>query len=167
MTDAATDPGLGNATRRVFLVRLTGVAAALAGGGTALRPPPAGASPQRLQAAIKEVVGSAPLRDGKVKLDLPPLSENGNSVSLTVSVDSPMTMADYVKTIHVFNEKNPQPHVLSASFNPRIGVAQLSTRIRLNDSQKVVAIAETSAGAFWMASADVIVTLAACLEETT
>jgi sulfur-oxidizing protein SoxY len=78
-----------------------------------------------------------------------------------------MTMADHIRSIHVFNEKNPQPHVLSAAFNPRIGVAQLSTRIRLNDSQKVVAIAETSAGDFWMASAEVIVTLAACLEETT
>lgn len=165
--DAMADLSTGGATRRVFLVRLTGMAAALAGGGTLLRPSPVGATQQRLRDAIKEVVGAAPLREGKVALDLPPLSENGNSVSLTVSVDSPMTMADYVRTIHVFNEKNPQPHVLSASFNPRIGVAQLSTRIRLNDSQKVVAIAETSAGDFWMASAEVIVTLAACLEEAT
>ncbi|HJQ57372.1 MAG TPA: SoxY-related AACIE arm protein [Vineibacter sp.] len=154
-------------TRRVFLVQLTAAAAALAGGGTALRPSVAGATPQRLQEAIKAVVGEAPLREGKVTLDLPPLSENGNSVSLTVSVDSPMTAADHVRAIHVFNEKNPQPHVFSASFNPRIGVAKVSTRIRLNDSQKVVAIAETSAGDFWMASAEVIVTLAACLEETT
>jgi sulfur-oxidizing protein SoxY len=164
---AMTEPPRQGATRRVFLVRLSGAAAVLASGGAGLGVSPAGATPQRLHDAIKAVVGAAPLREGKVTLDLPPLSENGNSVSLTVSVDSPMTMADHIRSIHVFNEKNPQPHVLSAAFNPRIGVAQLSTRIRLNDSQKVVAIAETSAGDFWMASAEVIVTLAACLEETT
>jgi sulfur-oxidizing protein SoxY len=120
-----------------------------------------------MEAAIRDVVGTAPLREGKVTLDLPPLAENGNAVSMTVSVDSPMTAADHVRAIHVFNEKNPQPHVMTARLGPRAGQAQVSVRIKLNDSQKVVAIAETSTGAFWTASADVIVTLAACLEETT
>src|SRR4030088_1465616 len=125
------------------------------------------ATPEAMAAAIKEVVGTGPIREGKVKLDLPPLVENGNTVPLTVSVESPMTPADHVKAIHVFNEKNPQPHVFSARLGPQNGKAVVATRIKLGDSQKIVAIAETSSGAFWSASADVIVTLAACIEDAT
>ncbi|MFO1160822.1 MAG: SoxY-related AACIE arm protein [Reyranellaceae bacterium] len=128
---------------------------------------PAQATPESMAAAIREVVGNAKVRAGKVTLDLPPLIENGNTVPLTVSVDSPMSEADHVKAIHVFNEKNPQPHVFDARLGPRNGKAMIGTRIKLGDSQKIVAIAETSKGEFWSASADVIVTLAACLEEIT
>jgi len=163
MTDLSHPPGT---TRRVFLVRSTGATAALVLGAGALPSSPAQATPETLEAAIKGVIGNATPRQGKLTLDLPPLAENGNSVSMTVSVDSPMTQADHVKAIHVFNEKNPQPHVLSATLGPRAGRAQLSARIKLNDSQKVVAIAETSTGEFWTASADVIVTLAACVEDS-
>jgi sulfur-oxidizing protein SoxY len=148
-----------------LLVRATGATAALAAGAL-LPATPACATPDMLAAAIRDVVGTAPLREGKVVLDLPPLAENGNSVSMTVSVDSPMTQADHVRAIHVFNEKNPQPHVMSATLGPHAGRAQVSARIKLNDSQKIVAIAETSSGEFWTASADVIVTLAACVEES-
>ena len=81
------------------------------------------ATPDAMAAAIKEVVGGAVIREGKVKLDLPPLVENGNTVPLTVSVESPMTPADHVKAIHVFNEKNPQPHVFDARLGPRNGRA--------------------------------------------
>jgi len=125
------------------------------------------ATPEAMAAAIKEVAGAGTIREGKVKLDLPPLVENGNTVPLTVSVESPMTPADHVKAIHVFNEKNPQPHVFSARLGPQNGKAVIGTRIKLADSQKIVAIAETSSGAFWSASADVIVTLAACIEDVT
>jgi sulfur-oxidizing protein SoxY len=118
-----------------------------------------------MQAAIKKVVGAAPLRKGKVTLELPPLVENGNAVSLEVAVDSPMSAADHVKAIHVFNEKNPQPNVISVRLGPRAGKAAISTRMRLADSQKIVAIAEMSDGTFWSDEADVIVTLAACLED--
>jgi len=128
---------------------------------------PARATPEAMAAAIKQVVGDAAVRDGKVKLDLPPLVENGNAVPLTVLVESPMTEADHVKAIHVFNEKNPQPHVFDARLRPLNGKAQVATRIKLADSQKVVTIAETSTGEFWSASADVIVTLAACIEDVT
>jgi sulfur-oxidizing protein SoxY len=130
-----------------------------------LLPAAAWASPDSLALAIREVVGDKELREGKVKLDIPPLVENGNTVPLTVSVDSPMTDADFVKAIHVFNEKNPQPHVFSATLKPRNGKAMISTRIKLADAQKVVAVAETGAGEFWTASANVIVTIAACIEE--
>ena len=128
---------------------------------------PASATPEAMAEAIKKVVGDAPVRSERVKLDLPPLIENGNTVPLVVSVDSPMTVGDYVKAIHVFNEKNPQPGVFTAALSPRNGKAIVGTRIKLGDSQKVVAIAEMSDGKFYSASADVIVTLAACLEEAT
>jgi len=78
-----------------------------------------------------------------------------------------MTADDYVKAIHVFNEKNPQPHVFNAWLSPGNGKAAIGTRIKLADTQKIVAIAETSKGEFWNASAEVIITIAACIEEVT
>ena len=125
------------------------------------------ATPETMAAAIKQVTGDATVRPGRVKLDIPPLVENGNAVPLTVTVESPMTEADHVRAIHVFNEKNPQPHVFNARLGPRNGKAVISTRIKLADAQKVVAIAETSKGGFFSASADVIVTIAACIEDIT
>ncbi len=127
-------------------------------------PSPARATPESMLAAMKKVMGEASLRQGRVKLELPPLIENGNSVSMNVAVDSPMTAEDYVKAIHVFNEKNPQPNVISVHIGPRAGRAAISTRIRLADSQRVIAVAEMSDGTFWSDEMDVIVTLAACLE---
>jgi sulfur-oxidizing protein SoxY len=122
------------------------------------------ATPEQMRAAIRNVVGAAQVRKGRVELDVPALVENGNTVSLVVAVDSPMTATDYVKTIHVFNEKNPQPNVISVHLGPRAGKAKISTRFRLADSQIVTAIAEISDGTFWSATADVIVTMAACVE---
>jgi sulfur-oxidizing protein SoxY len=152
-----------HSTRRQFL-GLAGGAAVL---GTVpivtLRP--AEATPAMLSAAIRNVVGEAAVRTGKVKLDVPPLVENGNTVPMTVSVASPMTPDDHVKSIHVFNEKNPQPNVGNFYLGPHAGRAQISTRIRLADSQKVVAIARLSDDSFWSVSVDVVVTLAACTEE--
>ena len=126
---------------------------------------PLEATPAMLTAAIRNVVGEAPVRTGKVKLDIPPLVENGNTVPLTVSVASPMTAADYVKSIHVFNEKNPQPNIGNFHLGPSSGRAQISTRIRLADTQKVVAIARLSDDTFWQVTTEIVVTLAACTEE--
>jgi sulfur-oxidizing protein SoxY len=145
-------------------------AAGALGGCGALAPfaaRPAWATPATMKEAVRGFVGEAPLTKGKVKLDIPPIVENGNSVPCAVSVDSAMTEADYVKAIHIFNEKNPQPHIISVTLGPRAGRAEFSTRIRLADSQTVTAIAELSDGTFWSGAADVIVTLAACIEETT
>jgi sulfur-oxidizing protein SoxY len=128
---------------------------------------PALATPAMMQDAVRGVVGEAPVTKGKIKLDLPPLVENGNSVPCVVTVDSPMTASDYVKAIHVFNEKNPQPYVISVRLGPRAGRATFTTRIRLADTQTVTAIAELSDGTFWSDDIDVIVTLAACVEEPT
>ena len=150
--------------RREFLIVAGGVAAGL-GLGSVIALEPARATPAEMQEAIRKVVGAARVNPGRVKLDLPPLSENGNAVPLAVSVESPMTAADHVRAIHVFTEKNPQPDVVSFHLGPRAGRASVATRIRLADTQTVVAISELSDGSFWSASASVVVTLAACLEE--
>jgi sulfur-oxidizing protein SoxY len=147
------------ATRRDILI------GSLAGGLMAsFRICDAQATPDTMRAAIRQLVGTAQVRKGKVDLDVPPLVENGNTVSLVITVDSPMTAADYVKSIHVFNEKNPQSNVIGVHLNPRAGRGKIATRFRLADSQTITAIAEMSDGTFWSASAEMIVTLAACVE---
>ena len=157
-------PSRTEASRRDLLVAAGTLAL---GGAAALAVRPAAATPAALQAAIAKVAGDAAITAARVRLDLPPLVENGNAVALSVSVDSPMTSADFVRAIHIFTEKNPQPNVISVHLGPRAGRAAISTRIRLADSQTVTAIAETSDGSFWSDSVEVIVTLAACLEDFT
>jgi sulfur-oxidizing protein SoxY len=151
------------ATRRDVLK----IAGALAVGGVVptVTVRPAAATPADMQAAIARVIGDAKVNVGKVKLEIPPLVENGNTVPCAVAVESPMTSANHVKAIHVFNEKNPQPNVISAKLGPRAGRASISTRIRLSDTQTVVAIAEMSDGSFWSGSVSVVITLGACLED--
>ena len=148
-----------DSSRRDFLRAAAGLTVLLA-----VRP--AEATPATMQDAIRAVVGAAPVTKGRVKLELPPLSENGNAVPLTVSLESAMTAAEHVRAIHVFTEKNPQPEVVSFRLGPPAGRARVSTRIRLADTQTVVAIGELSDGSFWSAETAVVVTLAACLEET-
>lgn len=150
------------ATRRDLL--RAGLAGLGAGLCALVKIEPAAATPATMQRAIRQVVGEAPVRKGKVTIDVPALVENGNTVALAIAVDSPMTAQDHVKAIHVFNEKNPLPNVISAHLSPRAGRARIATRFRLADTQTIVAIAELSDGSFWSASADVIVTLQACLE---
>jgi sulfur-oxidizing protein SoxY len=147
-------------TRRQFLA-----ATAL---GLALPPAflrAAQASPESAAAAMKAVLGEAPLTEGKVTLEIPPIAENGNSVPLTVSVDSPMTAAEHVRSIHLFAEENPFPNVAHFTLGPRAGKAQVSTRIRLFRTQKILAVAALSDGSFWSASAEVVITLGACIED--
>jgi sulfur-oxidizing protein SoxY len=150
-------------SRRGFLGLASGAAVLSAVPIVTMRP--VEATQAMLATAIRNIVGEAVVRTGKVKLDVPPLVENGNTVPMTVSVQNPMTANDYVKSIHVFNEKNPQPNVGNFYLGPHAGRAQVSTRIRLADSQKVVAIARLSDDSFWSATVDVVVTLAACTEE--
>jgi len=151
-------------SRREFLLAAGGAAAGV-GLASMVAVTPARATPAEMQEAIRKVVGTARVNPGRVKLELPPLVENGNTVPLTVSVESPMTEADHVRALHLFTEKNPQPEVVSFRFGPRAGRARVATRIRLADTQTVIAICELSDGSFWSASAAVVVTLAACLEE--
>jgi len=156
-------PSKHQSTRRQFLGFAGG--AAMLGAVPIVTLRPAEATPAMLATAIRNVVGTAVVKTGKVKIDIPPLVENGNTVPMTVSVSSPMTSDDYVKSIHVFNEKNPQPNIGNFYLGPGCGRAQISTRIRLADTQKIVAIAHLSDGSFWSVSVDVVVTLAACTEE--
>src|SRR4030095_10261805 len=145
--------------------RLAGGVAAGFGLGSIITVTPARATSAATQKAIVKVVGPAKVSPGRVKLDLPPLSENGNTVPLTVSVESPMTVADHVKAIHVFTELNPQPDVVSFRLGSRAGRARVSTRTGLPTTQTVVAVSELSDGSFWSDTAAVVVTLAACLED--
>ena len=147
--------------RRNFLIGGSAIGALLGLTTTAVH-----ATPAEAKEAIFKLTGGATVRPGRVTLELPPLVENGNSVPLTISVESPMTAADHVKAIHVIVEKNPQPYVASFHLGPRAGRARVSTRIRLADSQSVVAVCEMSDGSFWSGSADSVVTLAACLESS-
>ena len=151
-------------TRRRFL-KVAGSTAVIGALPVAIRVRPAEATPEMMANAIRAVIGNAPVQTGKVKLEIPPLVENGNSEPMTVSVASPMTSTDYVKSIYVFNEKNPQPNLGNFHLGPRAGRAQVSTRVRLADSQKITAIAKLSDGSFWSTTADVVVTLAACTED--
>jgi sulfur-oxidizing protein SoxY len=140
---------------------------ALGAGGAALIAlivRPALATTQTMQAAIQEFTAGATIKPGRVTMDIPPLVENGNSVPLTITVDSPMTEADFVRTIAVFNERNPQPNVGTFHLSARCGRALVSTRIRLGDSQTITAIAQMSDGSLWSGTAELVVTLPACVE---
>jgi sulfur-oxidizing protein SoxY len=129
-----------------------------------LLPRLARATPQEMAAAVRGFTGGAPVRRGRVAIDISPLVENGNTVPMSVIVDSPMTEVDHVRAIAVFNERNPQPHVITAQLGPRAGRALLATHIRLATSQTLLAVAALSDGSFWSDSAQVVVTLAACIE---
>jgi sulfur-oxidizing protein SoxY len=104
------------------------------------------------------------VREGKVVLDIAELIDNGNAVPVRISVASPMTAADHVAAIALFNERNPQREVITVRLGPRAGRAEVATRIRLATSQKLVAVARLSDGSCWARTVEVIVTLAACIE---
>ncbi len=124
----------------------------------------AAAASEDLQAAVRAFTGGETPRQGRVHLDVAPLVENGNTVPLSVSADSPMTQADHVSAIAIFNERNPQRDVAVFHLTPRSGRASVSTRIRLANSQTLVAVARMSDGSYWSTSVYVIVTLAGCIE---
>ena len=146
------------ATRRAVLHGALGLGASIV-----IRPA-AGAAAPSLEGAIRVFAGEAPVRVGRVLLDVAPLVENGNAVPVTVSVESPMSAADHVRRIAVFNELNPQRDVAVFTLGPRAGRARVATRLRLATSQRLVAVAQMSDGTYWQHAVDVIVTLAACVE---
>jgi len=126
--------------------------------------PVAAADAGRMAAEVARFAGGAGVRAGRVRIEVPELVDNGNSVPIEVEVDAPVNADSHVRRIAVFNEKNPQPNVAVFHLGPRAGRARVGTRIRLADSQRIVAVAELSDGSFWSAAADVVVALAACLE---
>jgi sulfur-oxidizing protein SoxY len=115
---------------------------------------------------IAQLTGGAPLRAGRVKLEIPRLADNGHSVPLRVVVDSAMSGADYVRRITLLSERNPRPLMASFYLGPKCGRAEVATRVRLNGTQRVLAIAQLSDGSYWSGSAEVEVTESACLDAT-
>jgi len=112
------------------------------------------------------VTNGAAVKQGKVTVVLPQLADNGNSVPISITVDSPMTEADHVKSIHLYSEKNPVRNMANFYLGPRAGKAEINSRVRLAGSQKVTAVAKLSDGTFWYDTAAIVVTLSACLDES-
>jgi sulfur-oxidizing protein SoxY len=122
------------------------------------------ATPQDMREAMFEAFGDRPIRPGRVRLELPPLAENGNSVLLSVTVDSPMTADDHVRFVQLFAPENPLPNIARFNFTLASGVAEVQTRIRLSAEQDILAVAELGDGSLWSASAHIVVTEAACID---
>lgn len=135
---------------------------ALAAGVCLLAVRPARAAAEEVAAALRETFGERPITPGKVVLELPKLAENGAVVPVTVSVDSPMTEREHVKSIHLFAEKNPLPRILEVQLGPNSGKARVASRIRIADSQQITAVAVLSDGTLWSAAVQVEVTVTGC-----
>jgi sulfur-oxidizing protein SoxY len=124
------------------------------------------AADEGLAPVIRKVTGGEPVSTGRVYLEAPHLADNGYSVPLKISVESPVTVNDHVRTITVLSERNPRPVIATYHLGPEAGKAVLATRIRLNGTQHVLVIAELSDGTFWSGDIEVIVTESACLDDT-
>ena len=124
------------------------------------------ADPAEMAVAIREALGGGAIPQGRVEVDIPPLVENGNSVPLAVTVQSPMTPADHVTAIYVFSPENPLPNVSRFRLGRRNGRAEIKTTIRLATTQAVHVIAVMSDGSRWLGTTDVEVTSAACFDPT-
>ena len=116
------------------------------------------------EGALQSILNGAPMRKGRVHLELPPTAENGHSVGMTVKVDSPMSDADHVRRIELIADKNPVPRVATFLLGPQSGRAEVESRLRLNGTQRVTAIAQLSDGSFWFDAVDVTVNELACLD---
>jgi sulfur-oxidizing protein SoxY len=159
--DSATRRHRASATRPSSVSRRQALKA-FAAGACLLVVRPAAATPEQLQVALREAFGDARILRERVTLELPLLAESGNVVPVTVSVESPMTDTDHVSAIHLFAEKNHLPHVVSVEVGPWNGKAEFKSRIRLAESQQVLAVAVMNDGSLYSAVADVEVTYSSC-----
>ena len=139
------------------------IALAAAGAAATVAPvSPALATPESVAAAIKALVGDRALQQGRIKLDLPTIAENGLVVPLNFEVESPMTEASYVKAVHFFADGNPLPGLANFHFTPLVPKAAGAVRIRLARTQSIVAVAEMSTGEVYTATREVKVTIGGC-----
>lgn len=145
--------------REVLVLAGTGV---IAVAGIGLFPGVASADAAAVAKAIKKLIGDKPMKSGRITLELPQIAENGNTVPIGFEIDSPMTDSDYVKAVHIFAEKNPNPDVATYRFTPSNGKAKVSTRMRMIKSQNIIAVAEMSDGSVYMAKKAVKVTIGGC-----
>jgi sulfur-oxidizing protein SoxY len=120
------------------------------------------ATPDSALTAISKLIGSKTAKEGLVKLILTEIAENGGTVPLKVSVESPMSEQDHVKAIHVFTDGNPSPEVASYFMGPQNGKAYLSIRLRLLKTQNVIAVAEISNGEVYLGRKKIKVTIGGC-----
>jgi len=116
-----------------------------------------------MQSAINDLFGDRPITEDRVNLKVPPIAENGYSVSVDVDVNSPMTSDDYVKRIILLSDRNPIPVIASYTLSPRSGLAKVSGRVRLAGTQSLYAIAEMNDGSLYSGSTKTVVTVAACV----
>ncbi len=120
------------------------------------------AAPAQVEAEIQKLYAGKTLADGRIKLDLPSIAENGLVVPLGVDVESPMSEADFVKALHVFADGNPNPGVASFYFTPMMPKATVQIRMRLAQTQNIVAVAEMSDGKLFTTKREVKVTIGGC-----
>ena len=121
---------------------------------------------QDIAPLVQKLTGGKAAEKGGIEVELPQIAENGNSVPLRIRVASPMTAQDHVSALHVIAERNPRPLVASFHLGPQSGKADVATRVRLAGTQRVTVLAALSGGGFRIAEAEVLVTSAACLDES-
>ena len=148
--------------RFVSLAAALGAAAALPSRAQSPRFQPA----QDVRPLMQRLTGGVVPEASGVEIELPQIAENGNSVPMRVTVASPMTPQDHVSAIHIIAERNPRPLVATIHLGPHSGRAAIATRVRLAGTQKVTVLAALSGNRFRMAQMDVLVTSAACLDES-
>ncbi len=158
-----------NFARRLFSALLLGTVARcwpwlLATGSATAHAADDAVNPDPFPQLARAITGGAPIRSGRVFIDTPRLADNGHSVPITVNVESAMTAQDFVRRITLVSESNPRPLIATFHLTPKSGRAEITTRIRLNKTQRVMALAELSDGTFWSSRAEVIVTESACLD---
>ncbi|MBX2882367.1 MAG: thiosulfate oxidation carrier protein SoxY [Granulosicoccus sp.] len=146
-----------NSSRRRLLCASAGLAAGAFFGSSKVF-----ASVEDIEKAIAEFAGGKTPGEGIVTLTTPEIAENGNSVPISVSVESPMTEDDHVQSVMILAEGNPNPDVATFHFSPTSGVAEASTRMRLAKTQNVLAVAKLSNGEFYKVSNNVKVTIGGC-----
>jgi sulfur-oxidizing protein SoxY len=132
--------------RRAFVVGASAVALS-AGCPTVVA---AETGPTNIRAVLKTLIGDVTPVEGKIVLDLTEVAENGNTIPYTVTVESPMSPGQYVKAVHLLAPANPFPQIASFFFTPASGRASVASRMRLAQTQEVMAIAEISDGTFFI-----------------
>jgi len=120
------------------------------------------ATPVEADAEIAKFTGGQTPESGKIAIDLPDIAENGNTVPLSIKIDSSMNADNYVSDIMIVTDGNPFPGVAKFQLTPMSGRAEAATRIRLNTTENVIVVAKTSTGKIFADRRLVKVTVGGC-----